>query len=255
MWQGSGGSWAYERYGAHGPLVVMVHGMMFDHKMWQPVATDLARDHTVVAVDLPGHGQSPQREQCSWPALVDELAALANEQRGGPPVMVGHSAAALLATAYAAEYPARAVVNVDQPLDITDFATRLHQIGPDPDEATFNHLSALLIDSMHLDAVPGPFRELVHADPRREVMMGWQQPLLERQPQEVQDWVEDLLRRVTVPYLAVFSQEPWPGHDGWLRERTQHGRTEVYQCQGHFPHLADVDRFAASIRALSAGEA
>lgn len=254
-WQGSGGSWAYERYGGRGPLVVMVHGMMFDHRIWQPVATELARDHNVIAVDLPGHGQSPKRDQYSWPALVDELAALAGDQPGGPPVIVGHSAAALLATAYAAEHPARAVVNVDQPLDIAGFATRLRQIGPDPDEATFNQLSTVLIDSMHLDTVPGPFRGLVNAQPRRDVMMGWQQPLLDRQPQEIQDWVEDLLRRVTVPYLAIFSREPWPGHDDWLRDRTGDARTEVYRCPGHFPHLADVDRFAASIRDLSAAGA
>lgn len=41
--------------------LLLMHGMMFDHLMWQPVLDNLARDHRIPAVDLPDHGASPTR--------------------------------------------------------------------------------------------------------------------------------------------------------------------------------------------------
>ena len=42
-----------------GPTVVLVHGLGSDANRWLGVARDLARDHRVVLVELPGHGLSP----------------------------------------------------------------------------------------------------------------------------------------------------------------------------------------------------
>lgn len=41
-----------------GPRLVLVHGFTQTSACWGPVAADLATDHQVVAVDLPGHGQA-----------------------------------------------------------------------------------------------------------------------------------------------------------------------------------------------------
>ena len=48
---------AYTRAGS-GPPLVMVHGAPADSRTWQWMIPDLARDHTVVAWDAPGFGQS-----------------------------------------------------------------------------------------------------------------------------------------------------------------------------------------------------
>jgi len=42
----------------HGPRVVLAHGFTQTHRIWGGLDLDLAADHTVVAVDLPGHGRS-----------------------------------------------------------------------------------------------------------------------------------------------------------------------------------------------------
>src|SRR5919197_227504 len=46
------------RMAGEGPLVVLIHGITSRSDVWLEVMEDLARDHTVVAPDLVGHGRS-----------------------------------------------------------------------------------------------------------------------------------------------------------------------------------------------------
>src|SRR5258705_10208000 len=54
------GATIHVRVGGRGPAVVLVHGFGDTGDMWAPLATDLARDHTVVVPDLRGMGLSSQ---------------------------------------------------------------------------------------------------------------------------------------------------------------------------------------------------
>src|SRR4051812_50074003 len=49
---------AYVRRGS-GPPLVLVHGIGSQWQMWEPVLDRLARERDVVALDLPGFGDSP----------------------------------------------------------------------------------------------------------------------------------------------------------------------------------------------------
>src|SRR5271154_517628 len=46
------------RVGGHGPAVVLLHGFGDTGDMWEPLAVELARIHTVVVPDLRGMGLS-----------------------------------------------------------------------------------------------------------------------------------------------------------------------------------------------------
>jgi pimeloyl-ACP methyl ester carboxylesterase len=48
---------AYRRAGS-GPALLLVHGIVGTNGTWDAVLPELARTHTVIAPDLPGHGQS-----------------------------------------------------------------------------------------------------------------------------------------------------------------------------------------------------
>src|SRR5512134_372611 len=48
---------AYLMAGA-GPDIALIHGMAGSSRTWRDVIPLLARDHTVIAPDLPGHGES-----------------------------------------------------------------------------------------------------------------------------------------------------------------------------------------------------
>lgn len=91
------------------PLVVFLHGAALDHTVWALPARWFAhRGHAVLALDLPGHGQSGGAPLSSIAAMADFTAALiaaANVERAR---IIGHSMGSLVALETAARHPQRA---------------------------------------------------------------------------------------------------------------------------------------------------
>jgi len=74
-----------------GHRLLYVHGTGCDGRVWAPHAAAIARAHTPVAIDLPGHGQSPGRGFrgiADYTYFVVELARALGWERF---VVVGHS--------------------------------------------------------------------------------------------------------------------------------------------------------------------
>lgn len=90
-----------------GPTVVLVHGLGSDVQHWMPVARDLARDHRVALVELPGHGISPMMLPFSLEQATLALDRAIEEQTTEPIVLVGHSVGGLVAVAEALHSPGR----------------------------------------------------------------------------------------------------------------------------------------------------
>jgi pimeloyl-ACP methyl ester carboxylesterase len=90
-----------------GPTVVLVHGLGSDAKHWLPMARDLARDHRVVLVELPGHGLAPMATPFTLEQATLALDRAIAEQSHDPVVLVGHSVGGLVAAAEALRSPAR----------------------------------------------------------------------------------------------------------------------------------------------------
>ena len=42
-----------------GKVVVLLHGFLGSHKIWEQTINDLSRSYRVIAIDLPGHGEAP----------------------------------------------------------------------------------------------------------------------------------------------------------------------------------------------------
>jgi len=91
----------------HGPTVVLVHGLGSDYDDWLPVARDLARDHRVVFVELPGHGLAPMTTPFALEQATLALDRAIAEQAHEPVVLVGHSVGGLVAAAEALRAPER----------------------------------------------------------------------------------------------------------------------------------------------------
>ncbi|MEU4236125.1 alpha/beta fold hydrolase [Actinoplanes sp. NPDC026619] len=104
----------YDRWGQFGRPVLLLHGLLFDRTMWWPLAAELTSGCTVVAPDLPGHGDSPARDEIGVDALAGDLAMLVNRlDLHRAPIVVGHATAAPLAAAFADRYATHDVITIE----------------------------------------------------------------------------------------------------------------------------------------------
>ena len=96
---------AYIQAGS-GPVLLLIHGMAGTFENWNAVIEPLARSHTVIAPDLPGHGASaPGAGDYSLGALAaglrDLLVALGHERA----TLVGHSLGGGIAMQFSYQFP------------------------------------------------------------------------------------------------------------------------------------------------------
>lgn len=82
----------YDVQGAGAPALVFVHGWSCDRGYWSGQVDHFARRHTVVAIDLAGHGASGDGRQ-TWtiPAFGDDVVAVVDRLRLARIVLIGHS--------------------------------------------------------------------------------------------------------------------------------------------------------------------
>ncbi len=89
-----------------GPVLLLVHGMAGSLETWRSVIDPLARNATVLAVDLPGHGaSSPGGGDYSLGSLAaglrDVLTALGHDRA----TLVGHSLGGGIAMQFSYQFP------------------------------------------------------------------------------------------------------------------------------------------------------
>jgi len=89
-----------------GPVLLLIHGMAGSIWNWQEVIEPLARHHTVVAPDLPGHGASaPGSGDYSLGALATGLRDLLVVLGHDRATLVGHSLGGGIAMQFAYQFP------------------------------------------------------------------------------------------------------------------------------------------------------
>jgi pimeloyl-ACP methyl ester carboxylesterase len=248
------------------PPLVLLHGLTFDRTMWRPALAQLEAidpGRRAVALDLPGHGESPDAPSYGLEAIVERVRAAILEAGLRDPILVGHSASASVAGMYATLYPTRGIVEVEGGFLIAPFAAMLRSLEPILRGPGFAAVWSQISErAFRLDEVPAGVRSFVEATSRarQEVVLGYWQQLFDRTPAELQAWVDQgaaTLRQTGVPLTSVVGQDPSPEESAWLEANLPDARTLVWPGSGHFPHLAHPRAFAellmaAGLPALSA---
>jgi pimeloyl-ACP methyl ester carboxylesterase len=239
--------------GADGrPPLVLLHGLTFDRVMWRDTIAALQLvepDRHVLAFDLPGHGQSPT-QQGNGPQEIAETIHRAVELAGvDSPVVVGHSAAGVYATFYAAAFPTSGVINVDGALWVKPFAALLRSVAEMATGSGFAQVWQMFLASMRLNVLPPDAQDLLreHSTPRQDLVLSYWHDLLTRPVEELvgaMDQTLDKVRATGVPYLTILGDEPEPAYRQWLVERLPDIQILTWPSSGHFPHLAHPHRFA-----------
>jgi pimeloyl-ACP methyl ester carboxylesterase len=124
-----------------GPVVVLVHGLASAWPVWFRNISELAAEHRVIAVDLPGFGGSDNfGGRVEIDHYVDALIQLLDRLEVQRVKMIGHSLGGIIAGQFAAQHPSRTEALV---LVATSVSPRRHQVlllrGLVVSIALFNH--------------------------------------------------------------------------------------------------------------------
>lgn len=95
--EAAGICWHVQKMG-QGPPLLLLHGTGAATHSWRGLLPLLARNFSVIAPDLPGHGftQSPLPRRLSLPGMAADIGALLVKLDVRPAVAVGHSAGAAI---------------------------------------------------------------------------------------------------------------------------------------------------------------
>lgn len=156
----------FMRYGK-GPAVVFLHGLGSDSSIFIDELQKLEATHTVLLIDLPGHGLSKAAAQrVDLPTVARQIADLILAQRVGPAVVVGHSLGGTLAGYVALAEPraVRGIVSIDAmfapyPIPQEEIEKLRFQLAREPSRALREFYGPLAQNERQLDKiVAGAYR-------------------------------------------------------------------------------------------------
>jgi pimeloyl-ACP methyl ester carboxylesterase len=248
-----------------GPVLLMIHGMAGECLNWREVIEPLARHHTVIAPDLPGHGASaPGGGDYSIGALAaglrDLLLALGHERA----TIVGHSLGGGVAMQLSYQFP-----------EMVERLVLVSSGGLGPEVSPVLRAAALPGADLFIAATAGigrrigaplgrglgaiglranaDFAEVARGyaslnDPdRRSAFLGTLRGVVGTGGQRV-DASDRLYLAETVPVLIVWGARDSiiPSHHGEdAHEAIPGSRLEVFDDVGHLPQLEAPGRFIA----------
>ena len=235
-----------------GPTVVLVHGLGSDYDDWLPVARDLARDHRIVFVELPGHGLAPMTTPFALEQATLALDRALGEQAQEPVVLVGHSVGGLVAAAEALHSPqrVRGLVLVE-----TALAPQMSHAEADTMLASFDrdweHTLHAVYSSFGRDSLQGE-RLWEHASQVERIKMRAWIPIA------LTADLSDEAAGLAMPVLAVLAPRSWATDETWAHAAKALGYSRIPKLRGmriencgHFVMLDRPRRLAEAIRRFS----
>ena len=260
---------AVYRIAGSGPPVVLIHGMLNSSSHWQSVALELARDHTVIAPDLIGHGDSaaPRGDYSlgAHAASIRDLIAAIGIERA---TIVGHSLGGGVAMQFFYQFPQRV-----ERLVLISSGGLGHEVSPMLRTAALPGVSALLSltiqprllaalagtgrrmreralsGGVHLQAIARALRPLENAD-ARQAFLTTLRSVIDVHGQRVSA-TDRLYLLETMPTMIVWGERDNTiplAHGRSAHEAIPHSYFRTLPAAAHFPHLEDPLALALALR-------
>ncbi len=249
--------------------MVLIHGMLNSSSHWQSVALELARDHTVIAPDLIGHGDSaaPRGDYSlgAHAASIRDLIAAIGIERA---TIVGHSLGGGVAMQFFYQFPQRV-----ERLVLISSGGLGHEVSPMLRTAALPGISTLLSltiqprllaalagggrrmreralgGGVHLQAIARALRPLENAD-ARQAFLTTLRSVIDVHGQRVSA-TDRLYLLETMPTMIVWGERDNTiplAHGRSAHEAIPHSYFRTLPTAAHFPHLEDPQTLALMLR-------
>jgi len=130
---------SYQTWGnkKHKNILFFIHGTGAHMRWWDPIAPQFSKDSYVIAIDLPGMGDSTHRENYSFASFAEAIIDILNHEEllelDKSIIFVGHSLGGHVAGFVASEHPKIVdyLVMIDTPIRPPDYDYAKHKsTGP-----------------------------------------------------------------------------------------------------------------------------
>jgi pimeloyl-ACP methyl ester carboxylesterase len=259
------------RIAGSGPPVVLIHGMLNSSSHWRSVALNLAGEHTVIAPDLIGHGDSAApRGDYSLGAHAASIRDLLAAVGIGRATLVGHSLGGGVAMQFFYQFPQRV-----ERLALVSSGGLGHDVSPMLRTAALPGMSTLLSMTIHarllgalqesgarlrgrghdwgvhLQAITRALRPLQNAG-AREAFLQTLRAVIDVHGQRVSA-TDRLYLLESIPTMIVWGERDHTipvSHGRRAHAGIPGSRFRTLANAAHFPHLDDPDGLSEVLRSF-----
>lgn len=239
----------YQSYGRGSDAFVLVHGWSSNLQAWSYQIPELAKRGRVIALDLPGHGQSDKPQLAytmdHFAAAIDAVMKDAKVERA---VLLGHSMGTPVIRQFYRKYPKKTLALV-----IVDGALR--SFG---DKAMRDQILTAFRSPNYKEAATGMFAQMAGMLPAEEQervkasFLNTPQTVLVSAMESMYDDSLYATDKINVPVLAILAKSPyWPADtEEFLRSVAPDLEYHMWEGVDHFLHLEKSKEFNDAVLAF-----
>lgn len=240
----------YVNYGKGSEALVLIHGWTQNVDSWRDQIPDLAKRNRVIAIDLPGHGQSDKPQiTYSMDLFARAVDAVLRDAKVKRAVLVGHSMGTPVARQFYRKYPQKTLAIV-----VVDGALR-----PFADKAMMDRMIAGFrspnykeVASQMFAAMSGPNLSAEAQERIRVSFLNTPQHVVVSAMEGMADasiWGED---KINVPVLAIMARNPFypPNMEQSYRNVAPNLDFQMWDGVGHFLMMEKPKQFNEAVLAF-----
>lgn len=242
----------YKKEGGKGKsdeALVLIHGWTQNVDAWRDQIPDLIKRSRVIAVDLPGHGQSDKpKVTYSMEYFARAVEAVMRDAKVKRAVLVGHSMGTPIARQFYRKYPEKTagIVIVDGALkpfgDKAMLDRMIASLRVPTYMNTINQMFTMMIGSASAE-VKGRINSSTSNTPQHVLVSAMEGMA------DLSIWGDD---KINVPVLAVMARNPFfpPNLEGYYKELAPNLEFYMWEGVGHFLMMEKPKEFNAAVLAF-----
>jgi len=241
----------YLDHGKGNEAVLFIHGWTCSAAFWRLQTTYFADKTRVIAIDLPGHGESDKPKTAySMDLFARSIDAVMRDAGVTKAVLVGHSMGTPVIRQFYRRYPdktiALAVVDGALKTMFPDKATAdkfIEQLRAPDYQKTAGQMASFMVQPMHDPALKEQVKTSMLSTPQYvavSAMEGMVDPAI---------WAED---RINVPTLAVMARQPaWnKEYEAYVHGLVPNLEFQIWDGVSHFLMMDKPDEFNSTLSAF-----
>ena len=240
----------YMNYGQGSEALVLIHGWTQSIDAWRDQIHDFASRNRVIAIDLPGHGESDKpKTKYSMDYFARAIEAVMRDAKVNRAVLVGHSMGTPIARQFYRKYPNKtlAIVIVDGALKPFADAQAMNRLIDGLRSPNYKEVIAQMFTGLMGPNMTPEIKERIASSTSNtpqfvlvSAMEGMADPSI---------WEDD---KINVPVLAIMAKNPFypPNIEQLTRGLVPNLEFQMWEGVGHFLMMEKPKEFNAAVIAF-----